>query len=55
MRSLFWLLALAAIAVGLAIAGRYNEGYVLLVMPPWRAEVSLNFFILLFDFYFSKH
>lgn len=48
MRSLFWLLALAAIAVGLAIAGRYNEGYVLLVMPPWRAEVSLNFFILLF-------
>lgn len=46
MRSLFWLLTLAALAVGLAVAGRYNAGYVLLVMPPWRAEVSLNFFLL---------
>ncbi|MDO9450015.1 MAG: heme biosynthesis HemY N-terminal domain-containing protein [Rugosibacter sp.] len=46
MRSLFWLLTLAALAVGLAVAGRYNTGYVLLVMPPWRAEVSLNFFLL---------
>ncbi len=47
MRSLFWLLTLAALAVGLAVAARYNAGYVLLVMPPWRAEVSLNFFLLL--------
>ncbi|HEY8857605.1 MAG TPA: heme biosynthesis HemY N-terminal domain-containing protein [Rugosibacter sp.] len=47
MRSLFWLLTLAALAVGLAAAARYNAGYVLLVMPPWRAEVSLNFFLLL--------
>ncbi len=45
MRSLFWLLILAALAVGLAVVGRYNEGYVLLVTPPWRAEVSLNFFV----------
>ncbi len=47
MRALFWLLVLAATAVGLALAARYNEGYVLLVLPPWRAEVSLNLFILL--------
>lgn len=47
MRSLFWLLTLAALAVGLAVAARYNAGYVLLVTPPWRAEVSLNFFLLL--------
>lgn len=47
MRALFWLLVLAALAVGLALAARYNEGYVLLVLPPWRAEVSLNLFILL--------
>lgn len=46
MRALFWLLTLAALAVGLALAARYNEGYVLLVLPPWRAEVSLNLFIL---------
>jgi hypothetical protein len=24
---------------------RYNEGYVLLVLPPWRAELSLNLFL----------
>jgi HemY protein len=47
MRALFWLLTLAALAVGLALAARYNEGYVLLVLPPWRAEISLNLFLLL--------
>ena len=47
MRALFWLLVLASLAVGLALAARYNEGYVLLVLPPWRAEVSLNLFLLL--------
>jgi HemY protein len=47
MRTLFRLLVLAVLAVGLAIAARYNEGYVLLVIPPWRAELSLNFFLLL--------
>ena len=46
MRALFWLLILAALAVGLAVAARYNDGYVLLVLPPWRAEVSLNLFVL---------
>ena len=46
MRALFWLLILAALAVGLALAARYNDGYVLLVLPPWRAEVSLNLFVL---------
>ena len=46
MRALFWLLVLAALAVGLALAARYNDGYVLLVLPPWRAEVSLNLFLL---------
>jgi len=46
MRTLFWLLILAALAVGLALAARYNDGYVLLVLPPWRAEVSLNLFLL---------
>jgi len=45
MRAIFWLLTLAALAVGLALAARYNEGYVLLVLPPWRAEVSLNLFV----------
>lgn len=42
MRALLWLLLLAALATGLAVAARYNEGYVLLVVPPWRVELSLN-------------
>ena len=43
MRALLWLLILAALAVGLALVARYNDGYALLVMPPWRVELSLNF------------
>ena len=47
MRALSWLLVLAAFAVGLAIAARYNEGYVLLVLEPWRVELSLNLLLVL--------
>jgi len=46
-RLLLWLLTLAALAVGLALAARYNDGYALLVLPPWRAELSLNLLILM--------
>ncbi|MSP97587.1 MAG: heme biosynthesis protein HemY [Betaproteobacteria bacterium] len=47
MRTLFWLLAVFASAVALAIIGRGNEGYALFVYPPWRAELSLIFFFVL--------
>jgi HemY protein len=47
MRALFWITALFAVAVGLVIAARYNEGYVLLVVPPYRIEVALNLLLLL--------
>jgi HemY protein len=47
MRALFWLLTLAALAIGIALLGRLTDGYVLWVMPPWRAEVSLNLFVVL--------
>lgn len=47
MRILFWLLTLAALAIGVALLGRLTAGYVLWVMPPWRAEISLNLFVLL--------
>lgn len=46
-RALLWFLALAALAIGLSLAARYNDGYALFVLPPWRAEVSLNLLILL--------
>jgi len=42
MRAILWILGLFALAVGLVIIARYNNGYVLVILPPWRAEVSLN-------------
>jgi len=47
MRSLLWLLTLGALAVGLALAAQYNDGYALFVLPPWRVELSLNFLVVL--------
>ena len=47
MRQLLWLLLLAASAVGLALLARGNDGYALLVLPPWRLELSLNLLILI--------
>lgn len=46
MKGLFWVIALFAAAVAVAMAGRLNDGYVLIVLPPWRVEVSLNFLII---------
>ncbi len=47
MRWLVTLLVVAIVAVALAIAGRYDPGYVVLVFPPWRAELSFVSFVLL--------
>lgn len=47
MKGLFWILGLFALAVAVALGARLNDGYVLLVMPPWRVEISLNFALLL--------
>lgn len=47
MRWLISILVVAIVAVGLAVAGRYDPGYVVLVYPPWRAELSFVSFILL--------
>ena len=41
MRGLFWLIAVFAAAVAFALAGRVGEGYVLVVYPPWRVEISM--------------
>ena len=41
MKSLFWLVIVFAAAAALAVFGRTNEGYALVVYPPWRIEVSL--------------
>jgi HemY protein len=47
MRLLVWFLILAAVATALAVAGRYNDGYALLVLPPWRIEMSFNLLAIL--------
>lgn len=46
MRGLFWVVALFALAVAVALGASMNDGYVLIVLPPWRVEVSLNFLLL---------
>jgi HemY protein len=47
MRWLVSLVVLAIVATALALAGRYDPGYVVLVYPPWRAELSFVSFLLL--------
>lgn len=45
MKSLLWVVGIVAAAVALTLAARYNTGYLLLVLPPYRVEFSLNLFI----------
>lgn len=47
MKGLLWFLAVATAAVALALFATYQQGYVLLVAPPYRIEISLVLFILL--------
>jgi len=47
MRWLVSLIIIAVLAVALAMAGRYDPGYVVLVYPPWRMEISFISFVLL--------
>jgi len=47
MRWLISLLIIVVLAVALAMAGRYDPGYVVLVYPPWRMEVSFISFVLI--------
>ncbi len=45
MRALIWLIGIFALAVGVTMLAGVNDGYVLVVLSPWRAQVSLNLFI----------
>jgi len=46
-RWLFWTLLILASAIGVSLLASYNEGYVLIVRPPYRLEISLNFLLIL--------
>lgn len=45
LRGLLWLALLFALAAALATVGRFDAGQVLLVYPPYRVDISLNFFV----------
>jgi HemY protein len=47
MRWLITLLVLAVAAASLALAGRYDPGYAVLVFPPWRIELSFITLVIL--------
>jgi HemY protein len=53
MRAFLWLLALCGTAVGLALIARFNPGNVVLFYPPYRIDLSLNFFLLLLGLLFA--
>jgi len=47
MRTLFWLFVLVALGVAAALAAQFNDGNVAIFVPPYRVDLSLNFFLLL--------
>ncbi|MGV3743398.1 MAG: heme biosynthesis protein HemY [Burkholderiaceae bacterium] len=47
MRIFIWIIFLFAAAIGLAVAARFNPGNVVFFYPPYRVDLSMNFFILL--------
>ena len=57
MRFAIWSILLAAVAVGIALLAKQSTGYAVVVAPPYRIELSLNFLAFLviagyFAFYF---
>ncbi|PKO92469.1 MAG: heme biosynthesis protein HemY [Betaproteobacteria bacterium HGW-Betaproteobacteria-1] len=56
MRWLLWFLLILLMAIGLSLFASNNEGYVLIVRPPYRLELSFNLLILLIVLsFFSLH
>jgi HemY protein len=47
MRFFLWILTLFAAAIGLAVLARFNPGNVVFFYPPYRIDLSLNFFIII--------
>lgn len=41
MRLMFWLILVTSLVVAFALVLRADHGYVLIVFPPWRVEMSL--------------
>ncbi|WP_051378400.1 heme biosynthesis HemY N-terminal domain-containing protein [Derxia gummosa] len=46
MKGLFWFVILVAAGIGVGLLARLNNGNVVLLLPPWRVDVSLNLFVM---------
>lgn len=56
MRWVLWFLLILLIAIGLSLFASNNEGYVLIVRPPYRLELSFNLLVILIVLsFFSLH
>jgi HemY protein len=47
LKTLWWLISIIGLAVAFVLVAKYNYGYVLLVYPPYRFDLSLNLFLIL--------
>jgi HemY protein len=47
MRIFIWLVLLMAAAIGIAVTAQFNPGNVVFFYPPYRIDMSLNFFVVL--------
>jgi HemY protein len=47
MRWLLWFIFILGLAIAASLLVEANQGYVLIVRPPYRLELSLNFLLLL--------
>ena len=47
MKTAIWIVGIAALAVALTLAARYNTGHAQLVLPSYRIELSLNLLLVL--------
>lgn len=45
MKPVIWIAGIVVLAAAFTLAARHNTGYLLLVLPPYRIEFSLNFLI----------
>lgn len=47
MKWVLWLVGLFAVAVGFALFAEVSKGYAILILPPYRVELSLNLMVVL--------
>jgi len=47
MRALIWIVGITVLAVAVTLAARLHDGYLLVVLPPYRVELSLNLVVVL--------